>query len=58
MIDSAHLLSRTAKVPPPFETLQDIFDGRVIRWDFGPSYPPDLTTCDFNLWVCLKDKGL
>jgi hypothetical protein len=55
IIDSARLLSPTAKVPPPFET-QGIFDDRVIRWDLWPPYSPHLTPCDFYLWLRLSDK--
>jgi hypothetical protein len=56
MIDSESPLSPTAEVPPPFNTLQEIFDGRVIRWDLWPTYSSDLTPRDSYLWTCLKDK--
>ena len=43
MIDGARLLLPTAKFTPPFDTVPEIFDGRVIRWHLWPPYSPDLT---------------
>jgi hypothetical protein len=50
------LLSPTAKFTPLFDTVPEIFEGRVIGWDVWPPYTPDLTPCGFYFWVRLKDK--
>jgi hypothetical protein len=38
------------------EALQEVFGDHVISHGLWPPHFPDLTLCDFYLWLILKDK--
>jgi hypothetical protein len=38
------------------QALSDVFGDRIISSDIWPARSPDLNTCDFFFWGCVKDK--